>query len=113
MSRRSVDSQPIKSEADAAGYLPRTLADWTDPDPNTVQQALDDLAGASGAGTGARTYTAVSTPSTPSVGSGVLFARTSGNNIELIFMSATGEECVICTNVNVAHVNALPLNWIE
>ncbi len=45
MSRGSVESQAIASEADAVGYLATTLADWeSNLDPLTVQKALDLLA---------------------------------------------------------------------
>lgn len=58
---------------------------------------------------------AISTPSNPAVNIGRIFTRTSGSNIELVWRSVSGAECIICTIDNTAapHVNRLPLNWIE
>lgn len=40
------------TRAHAIGYVPTTGADWVDPDPTTVQEALDTLAATAGAGSG-------------------------------------------------------------
>ena len=43
-----------------------------------------------------------------------LFARDNGTQTDLIAVSATGEECVICSLKNVStHVNTLAFNLIE
>lgn len=56
---------------------------------------------------------AIATPSAPALNSGNMFTRLSGNNIQLVFQSATGDECIVCSLVNVAHTNKLTSNWIE
>ena len=56
----------------------------------------------------------ISTPSTPSANNLRIFPRANGSNIELIALSSTGAECVICTLANgAAPANILTLNWIE
>lgn len=56
---------------------------------------------------------AIATPSNPSVGAVRVFTRTNGNTIEVVARSATGDECIICTLINVAHTNTLALNWTQ
>jgi hypothetical protein len=103
-----VDWESVFLTAPDVDYTPAAPGDWIDPDPTDVREALDDLGGRD-----IFYLDAVATPSDPSTGTGVLFTRTSGNNIQLIFRAATGEECVLCTLVNVVHVNTLLLNWME
>jgi hypothetical protein len=55
----------------------------------------------------------IATPDDPPTDCGTLFARASGANIQLIFKSSTGAECVICTLVDTVHVNELQFNLIE
>ncbi|KKN03770.1 hypothetical protein LCGC14_1104330 [marine sediment metagenome] len=56
----------------------------------------------------------VATPANPAQNKLRLFARANGTDIELISLSSTGAECVICTLANgAAPANVLTLNWIE
>ena len=56
----------------------------------------------------------IATPGNPASNSARLFLRDNGDNSDLVLRSAIGNECTICTITNVsAHVNKLPLNWIE
>jgi hypothetical protein len=56
---------------------------------------------------------AIATPSNPSANNIRIFPRVNGLNIELVMLSALGNECIICTLPNTAHTNRLTLNWIE
>ncbi len=56
----------------------------------------------------------IATPANPAQNKLRLFARANGTDIELISLSSTGAECVICTLANgAAPANVLTLNWIE
>ena len=56
----------------------------------------------------------IATPANPVQNKLRLFARANGTDIELVSLSSTGAECVICTLANgAAPANVLTLNWIE
>lgn len=98
--RASVWTELFRSVASGGGSHNHTTADGSGVLTNDEHDGFQNLL-------------AISTPSNPSLNNARLFPRLSGNNIQLVMLSATGQECVICTLVNVAHVNTLALNLIE
>lgn len=55
----------------------------------------------------------VATPSNPAADRGRLFTRANGSNIELVFLSSQGLECIICTLADNTVTAELQLNWVE
>jgi len=55
----------------------------------------------------------VATPSNPAADRGRLFARANGSNIELVFLSSQGIECIICSEPDNTVNAELQLNWVE
>jgi hypothetical protein len=55
----------------------------------------------------------VATPSNPAVDRGRLFTRANGSNIELVFLSSQGVECIICSEPDNSVTAELQLNWVE
>jgi hypothetical protein len=62
--------EPVSSSGDSGDitYTPTTPGDWDDPDPTTVQEALDDLAGAGGGGLGGGSWFYADTLINPGTG---------------------------------------------
>lgn len=54
-----------------------------------------------------------STPSNPSAGSMKMFTRINGGFVELICRGPLGDECVLCSKVNIADAPTLPKNWVQ
>jgi hypothetical protein len=55
----------------------------------------------------------IATPSSPPADSGRMFTRANGSNIELVFMSSQGIECIICSEPDNTVTAELQLNWVE
>lgn len=55
MPRHSNSSSALPSDADGVGYRPGTRGDWSTPEPENVQQALDNIGSSRVTGPGAST----------------------------------------------------------
>ena len=51
MPRDDMTAEQFPSSAHDIGYAPKQPADWDDPDPRTIGQALDRVAESGGGGT--------------------------------------------------------------